>query len=98
MKQHIKPSKLFDPIKYLGITCLGQFEINSLRKKLNKNISEYILIRLLEELPDKVDEQLKKKEVEKIDELEELLKASIPDFDKKVQQYFQEFKNQYKNE
>lgn len=98
MKQHINPSKSFDPIKLLGISGLGQFETDSLRKKLNKNISDYILIRLLEELPDKVDEQLKKKEIESVDELEEMLKTHIPDFNKKVQQYLQEFKSEYKNE
>ena len=87
----------FDPVEFLGIKGLGKSEQEDLRKKLEVNISEYILIRLLEGLPDKVDKQLKK-EIENIDELEKMLKSHIPDLENKVEQYLQEFKNQYQNE
>jgi hypothetical protein len=88
----------FDPIDFLGIRGLGEREQEDLRKKLEVNIAEYILICLLDELPDTVDEKLKEDKVRNIDELEKLLSSNIPDFDRKVGKYLQEFKKQYNKE
>lgn len=97
-KPLIKAANKFDPIEFLEISGLGVSERESLRKKLEANISEYLLIRLLEELPDTVDEKLKDNKVRSIEELENILKSHIPNFDKKIKQHLEEFKKQYQHE
>ena len=97
-KPFVKTVNKFDPIEFLGISRLGVNEKESLRKKLKANISEYILIHLLEELPDSVDEKLKENKVNSIEQLENILKSYIPNLDTKIKQYLEEFKKQYRHE
>ena len=94
----MKTTKLFNPLEFLGIQGLGKAEREDLRRKLEANISEYILIRLLEELPDSVDEKLKNSKVSSINELENILMSHIPNLDTKIKQFLEEFRKQYKHE
>lgn len=98
MKKLHKTIQKFDPIEFLEISGLGDTEKKSLRKKLESNISEYLLIRLLEELPNTVDEKLKDNQVKSMEELENMLRSYIPNFDSKIKQYLEEFKKQYQHE
>ena len=97
-KPFVKTINKFDPIVLLGISGLVVNEKESLRKKLEANISEYILIHLLEELPDSVDEKLKENKVNSIEQLENILECYIPNFDIKIKQYLEEFKKHYQYE
>lgn len=97
-KLSVKTTKVFDPVEFLEIQGLGKSEKENLRKKLGANITEYILIRLLEELPDTVDEKLKDNKVRSIEELEDILKSYIPNPDTKIKQYLEEFKKQYQHD
>lgn len=97
MKYIDKKTKAFDPIKYLDISGVSQQEEDYLRKKLNKNISEYVLIRLLEESPDEIDEKLKN-EITDLPELVTIFKSYFPDFEVKIEAFLKEFKKQYQNE
>lgn len=88
----------FDILDYLDIPESARINSNNLKEKLENNISEYILIRLLDELPDAVDERLETKGIKSIGELEEMLRSYIPDFDEKVRLYLKDFKEQYQND
>jgi len=91
-----KTTQRFDPIEFLEIIGLNETQKVVLRKKLEINISEYILLRLLDELPKKVDQKLKSNKVTNIEDLEKLFKSHIPNFYTKTSELLKEFKKQYK--
>jgi hypothetical protein len=97
----IDPSNMaqrFDPIEFLEIRGLDEKQESELRKKLEINISEYLLLKLLDELPETVDKELKETKISDISILVKLLKSHIPNLKQKINEFLLEFKKQYKHE
>jgi hypothetical protein len=87
-----------DPIEFLEIRGLDEAQENRLRNKLETNISEYLLLKLLDELPENVDQELKEAKISDINFLEKLLRSYIPNLEQKISEFLLEFKKQYKHE
>ena len=98
MTKPLKTTKQFDPIEFLGITGLNDFGKSKLRKKLETNMAEYILLRILDTLPDSIDKKFKETEILNVEDLEKLLKSHIPNLKSVVNGYLLEFKRHYKHE
>ena len=83
----------FDPLVYLGIKDLKGKEKKEVSKKLIDKLSQYFLIRMVEELND-----VQLKGIKDPEKLILVAKSKIPDFDAKVRQYLEDFKTEfYKN-
>lgn len=83
----------FDPLLFLGITNLKDHEKNDISQKLLDKISQYLLIRVCELLPD---EEIKR--LNNPSDIFTLAKVKIPDIDTKVKLFLGDFKKEfYKN-
>lgn len=80
----------FDPLLFLGITNVKNKEKNDVSKKLLNKISQYLVIRITELLPE--DEL---KHIEYPQELFSVAKNRIPDLDNKVKQFLEDFKKEF---
>ena len=69
-KTVLKPQ--FDPIKFLELEYLEEKVKITLKPKLEKNISEYLLIRLLDLLPEKVDKEIDFHKITTVEELQKI--------------------------
>lgn len=82
----------FDPLLFLGITNLKPEEKDMVSKKLLDRISQYLVIRIVELLPEA--------ELKHIDDPQKLFsvaKEKIPDLDKKVKVFLADFKKEFNN-
>jgi len=80
----------FDPLLFLGITNIKSEEKNIVSQKILDRISQYLAIRIIELLPES--------DLEDIDDPEKLFsvaKEKIPDFDKKVKVFLEDFKKEF---
>lgn len=82
----------FDPLLFLRITNLNSEEKNNVSQKLLERISQYLVIRVTELLPE--DEL---KHIENPQELFNVAKNKIPDIDSKVRQFLEDFKKEFNN-
>ena len=83
----------FDPLKFLNITNFKNEEKDKVSEHLLNNISQYLLIRISELLPE---EDLKKTKDPK--DLFDVAKAKIPDINNKMKLFLEDFKKEfYKN-
>jgi hypothetical protein len=80
----------FDPIIYLNIRGLKDKEKKELSDHLLNKISQYLLIRAI----DKVDISLIKK-AKAPNEIFEIAKKNIPDFENQVRIYLEDFKKEF---
>ncbi|MBM3209625.1 hypothetical protein FJZ40_05070 [Candidatus Shapirobacteria bacterium] len=80
----------FDPIKFLGLENLTRKDKEALTPKLIAKISEYLVIRTVEILPEKIlrgdltPETLLKK-----------AQGEIPDYDKRLRSFLEDFKTEF---
>lgn len=83
----------FDSLLFLGITNLKEEEKDIVSRKLLDRISQYIAIRIVELLPEEdlkgIDDDPQK--------LFSVAKQKIPDIDKKVKIFLEDFKNDFNN-
>ena len=80
----------FDPLKFLGISNLHGQEKKDASQKLLERISQYLVIR--------VTELLSEDDLERIDDPQELFSAAkikIPDLDKKIKSFLEDFKKEF---
>jgi hypothetical protein len=80
----------FDPLLFLGITNLKPEEKNIVSQKLLDRISQYLVIRITEQLP--------KDDLIGIDGPQELFavaKNKIPDLNNKVKLFLEDFKKEF---
>jgi len=83
----------FDPLKFLDITNLKGEEKESVSKDLLDKISQYLLIRISELLPE---EDIRK--VKNPEDIFSMAKDRIPDINIKVKLFLEDFKKEfYKN-
>ena len=83
----------FDPLLFLGITNLKDQEKKDVSQKLLDKISQYLVIRITELLPE--DEF---KHIDNPQKLFFVAKDRIPDIDTKVKLFLEDFKKEfYKN-
>lgn len=80
----------FDPLLFLEITNLKGQEKNIVSQKLLDNISQYIVIRVTEILPE---EELK--HIDGPQKLFSVAKNKIPDLGSKVKQFLDDFKKEF---
>lgn len=85
----------FDPITFLGLDHLETSRKKVLKPRLLNNISEYLLIRLLDFLPEDADEKIKFTKIKSVEELQSILEKYIPDFKKQLNKFLLEFKEKY---
>lgn len=85
----------FDPIEFLNLKQLDDKTKQKLRPKLSENIGEYLLIRLLNLLPEDTDEKMKFNKIKSVKELEVIIKKYIPDFKKQLNKFLLDFKREY---
>lgn len=85
----------FGLIEFLNPQQLDDKTKQKLRPKLSENISEYLLIRLFDLLPEGTDEKIKFNKIKSVEELEAIIKKYIPDFKKQLNKFLLEFKNEY---
>lgn len=83
----------FDPLVFLGITNLTNKERNAVSQKLLDRISQYLVIRIVDLLPE---DELKNLSDDP-QELFTLAKEKIPNLDKKVKTYLEDFKKNFNN-
>lgn len=98
MQSSTQKNYSFNPIQYLGISGLDKNEEEILAKRLEEVISEYLVIKLLQELPTSVDDDLKNGKVQTIEDLRHMLELYFPDLDEKISEYLIEFKQKYNND
>lgn len=82
----------FDPLLFLGITNLKDEEKNIVSRKILDRISQYFAIRIIELLPEN--------DLRDIDDPEKLFsvaKEKIPDLDKKIKEFLEDFKKEFNN-
>ena len=80
----------FDPLLFLGITNLKDEEKNTVSQKILDRISQYLVIRITEQLPED--------ELKRIDDPQQLFtvaKTRIPDLDNKVKLFLEDFKKEF---
>lgn len=82
----------FDPLKFLNLENIKDQDKDSVSKNLQNKISQYILIRVAELLPE--NEVKKSKNPE---DLFSLAKTSIPDLSSKVRLFLEDFKKEFYN-
>lgn len=82
----------FDPLLFLGIANLKGQEKNIVSQKLLERISQYLVIRICELLPE---DNLR--EIDDPQELFAVAKEKIPDLDKKVKIFLEDFKKEFNN-
>lgn len=92
-KPVLKPS--FDPIKFLELEHLEEKVKITLKPKLEKNISEYLLIRLLDYLPEKADKEVDFRKITTVEELTTILKKYLPNLEEKIKLILNDFKREY---
>lgn len=97
MEDSSKVVNTFDPIVFLDLDNSIFNDNPQLKDKLESNIYEYLLIKLLQELPDSVDPLLENGLVANEEELESVLKFYIPDLKEKTLKYLNNFKEDYDN-
>lgn len=93
-KLHQSISK-FDPIEFLELQHLDDETKQKLRPRLSKNIGEYLLIRLLDLLPEDADKKIKFDKIKSVEKLEAIIKKYIPDFKKQLNKFLLDFKKEY---
>lgn len=81
----------FDPIKFLEIKDVNPKYKHALSLSLLEQISQYIIIKTAEALPEKSTENINTPA-----ELFALAHKETPDFDNKIKQFLQDFKDEYK--
>ena len=79
----------FDPLVFLGIKNLKDEEKSAVSKKLLDKISQYLLIRVSELLPE--DDM---KDIEDPDKLFSLAQTKITDLNNKVKVFLEDFKKE----
>lgn len=82
----------FDPLLFLGIINLKAEEKNIVSQKLLERISQYLVIRITELL---TEDELKNIDNPQI--LFSVAKEKIPDLDKKVKVFLEDFKKEFNN-
>lgn len=82
----------FDPLVFLGITNLKDKEKKDVSQKLLDRISQYLVIRITELLSE---DDLKN--IDDPEQLFSLAKQKIPDLDKKVKLFLEDFKKEFNN-
>ena len=97
MEDSSKVVNTFDPIVFLDLDNSIFNDNPQLKDKLESNIYEYLLIKLLQELPDNIDPLLENGLVANEEELESVLKFYIPDLKEKTLKYLNNFKEDYDN-
>lgn len=80
----------FDPLLFLGITNLKDEEKQVVSQKLLDRISQYIAIRIIELLPE-----YDLRDIDDPQKLFAVAKDKIPDLDKKVKLFLEDFKNEF---
>ena len=80
----------FDPLLFLGITNLKDEEKNVVSEKLIDAISQYIVVRIAEFLSD--DDLTT---IDNPNTLFAVARNKIPDFDKKIKLFLEDFKSDY---
>lgn len=83
----------FDPLLFLGITNIKDEEKSIVSEKLLDRISQYLVIRIIELL----SEEDLKNTGEDPQKLFSLAKQKIPDLDKKVKVFLEDFKKEFNN-
>ncbi len=82
----------FDPLLFLGVKNLKDEEKEIVSKKLLDRISQYLVIR--------ITELLSEDDLKNIDDPQKLFsiaKEKIPDLDKKVKLFLEDFKTDFNN-
>ena len=82
----------FDPLLFLGITNIEDEEKNIVSQKILDRISQYIVIRIIELLPENDVE-----DIENPEKLFSVAKEKIPDFNDKVKVFLKDFKMEFSN-
>jgi len=88
----------FDPIIFLGINGISEESKIVLRENLISQISEYILISILDTLPDSIDKELEDNPIRDISDLEKFLSLSVPRYKELVNKFLNEFKDNFNND
>jgi putative heme iron utilization protein len=88
----------FDTVKFLEIRGLDETQESELRKRLETNMSEYVLLKLLDELPKTIDKKLEETKISDVDSLDKFLRSYVPNLKEKINEFLLEFKKQYKYE
>jgi len=83
----------FDPLLFLGITNVKSEEKNIVAQKLLDRISQYIAVRIVELL----SEADLKNIGDDPQQLFSIAKQKIPDIDKKVKLFLEDFKKDFNN-
>lgn len=87
----------FDPIAFLKLNHIEDSKKKQLKPRLLNNISEYLLIRLLDILPKEIDKEVNFDQISSISKLEDIFRQYIPHLDAKIDDILAEFKKEYKN-
>lgn len=82
----------FDPLLFLGITNLKSKEKSIVSQKLLDRISQYLATRIAELLPE--DALI---DIDDPEQLFSLAGQKIPDLDKKVKLFLEDFKKEFNN-
>ena len=82
----------FDPLLFLGIANIKDEEKNIVSQKILDRISQYLAIRIIELLPES-----DLKDIDDPEELFSVAKEKIPDFDKNVKAFLEDFKKEFNN-
>lgn len=80
----------FDPLLFLGITNVKPEEKTDVSQKLLDRISQYLVIRICELLPE---DDLKN--IDTPQQLSSIAKNKVPDLDNKVKQFLEDFKKEF---
>lgn len=88
----------FDPVSFLGIdtALMTPEETSNLSSTLNSKISEYVLLKLSDNLSD---EQFQKiVDTTDPEEMMKLLGEAVPDLETRIKTELENFKNEYKGD
>ena len=80
----------FDPLLFLGIANIKDEEKNIVSQKILDRISQYLAIRIIELLPES-----DLKDIDDPEELFSVAKEKIPDFDKNVKLFLEDFRKEF---
>lgn len=90
--------KNFDSLEFLGINNIPEDEKSNFRESLNNQISEYILVNILDVLPDSIDNELENNPITNIRELERFLELRVPRYKELISKFLIAFREKYYND
>jgi len=82
----------FDPLLFLGITNIKDEEKDIISQKILDRISQYLAIRIIELLPEG-----DLKDIDDPEKLFSVAREKIPDFDKNVKIFLEDFRKEFNN-